>query len=340
MKIKLFAIVAGLAVLSGCQNQELSKPQTEVDDAHYENIINELNSQATNTFKYARTIKPLTVTRLDSQRGVGKLEIDKILKGTGEYLNDHYYLNDQLTNYEFLVDQNISLVSNKNARTQEEIVSNAFDGVQTFTDLQKDFMTTLTTDISQLDDINDAVDIISTFNQKVIKTEQFTEEQRIQLLSFSALAGSFVTFVNDDFGGIYEELSGEIGGSTSSSNSQRVAACSVNWRGVFLGGVVSFAVGAYAGGKAGLVAGTFTLPGVGTVTGAVAGAMLGGAGGFTGAVITGVAAELLGSCFRNAKGLEVSCQQTFDRFLQGEITSAQIPRACTDNLEINFGFDR
>lgn len=80
-------------------------------------------------------------------------------------------------------------------------------------------------------------------------------------------------------------------------NASTKSGCNVNVRSVMAGAVVGFFGGGARGGFAGATVGTVAFPLIGTVTGAVSGAAVGAAVGFFGAVATGVAAELLLSCW-------------------------------------------
>jgi hypothetical protein len=64
--------------------------------------------------------------------------------------------------------------------------------------------------------------------------------------------------------------------------------------------------------------------------------MANGAIGFVEGAALGVAADLLGTCFRNIMNVDVWCGRFFDRFRNGEITAADIPRDCTSNIEVSF----
>ena len=129
----------------------------------------------------------------------------------------------------------------------------------------------------------------------------------------------------------------DLGVSNLGTNNTRVySGCTVNWRSVWAGAVIGAAVGAVGGIKAGLAGGTVVLPGIGSATGAVGGGVLGGAGGFIGATVTGVAAELLTSCFGNIRNVDFVCKQYFERYLKGEISAMQIPDYCIGNIQINF----
>jgi hypothetical protein len=211
-----------------------------------------------------------------------------------------------------------------NARTSGDAVISAINDISTLNDEQKTLMNSFVSDVAALSDIDGTTSFISAYNEKVVTSATLNEEQKVQLLAFSALSTSFVKFMNE--GGVeavYDVMAKELG--TPSSNARVSSGCTVNWRSVWAGAVIGAAVGAASGIKVGLAGGTVVLPGIGSATGSVGGGVLGGASGFVGGTVTGVAAELLTSCFRNIQSVDVLCKNSFDRFINGEISAMQIP---------------
>jgi hypothetical protein len=130
-----------------------------------------------------------------------------------------------------------------------------------------------------------------------IANSLLSEEEKLELFALSAASNSLAKYLtNGGIDAIYLALAENLLGNSSTNG--RVTGCSVNWRNVWLGGVVGFFSGGTAGAYAGCTGGTVVLPVVGTATGCVGGAVLGAAGGFIGGSVSGVASELLGSCFR------------------------------------------
>lgn len=144
-------------------------------------------------------------------------------------------------------------------------------------------------------DPKDVASLSIDFNDKIANSK-LNEDEKFELFALSSVSNSLAKFLtNGGVDVIYAALSEKL---NSEINGGRMQGCSVNWRNVWLGGVVGFFGGGAAGAYTGCTGGTVVLPGVGTAAGCVGGAVLGAAGGFIGASVSGVASEHLGSCFR------------------------------------------
>lgn len=336
MKTKTILAVA-FGLLFGCENQkevpsELAK---NVEAARYEKISSELILQFSDSFNNIKKVKPLTITKLSENTGSGKLEKQKLIVSSGEYLAQNYYKDFKISNATLLYQEGVVLANINNARTSGDAAVAAINDIPTLNDEQKSLMNSLVSEVSALSDINGTISLIASYNEKVVASPTLNEEQKVQLLAFSALSASFVKFMNE--GGvedIYSLMAKELGVSDTGTNARVYSGCTVNWRSVWAGAVIGGAVGAIGGAKAGLAGGTIALPGIGSATGAVGGAVLGGAGGFLGGTVTGVATELLTSCFRNIQSVDVLCKNFFDRYLNGEVSAMQIPDECMSNIQI------
>jgi hypothetical protein len=138
--------------------------------------------------------------------------------------------------------------------------------------------------------------VIPTYRNWIISTSSMTEDQKIEILGVvEGLAVLSDYFSRYGTGAVYYQESSP-GGRVSSD-------CQVNWRNVWIGGVVNGARGAIAGAYAGATTGTFTVPVLGTATGAVGGAVFGFASGFVVGSVTAIAVDLLRSCGGNRRGL-------------------------------------
>lgn len=298
MKAKFSALIV-LGILFGCENQKEapSEPSKNLEAARYEKISSELNLQFSDAFDNAKNIKPLTLTSRTEKHGVAKLEMEDMFVSSGEYLIKNYYKGFKISDATSLY-HGVALSDDiSNARKSEDAAVAAINDIPTFNDEQKKLMNSLVREISRLSELNSAVNLISAYNEKVAMSATLIEEQKVQLLAFSALSSSFVKFMNEDgVSQVYDSMAKVLGISTPTN--ARVSGCSVNWRSVWIGAVIGAGGGAVAGVKTGLAGGTIALPGIGSVTGGVAGGIFGLAGGFAGGTLTGVAQELLGSCFR------------------------------------------
>lgn len=160
---------------------------------------------------------------------------------------------------------------------------------------------------------------------QAVGNSSLTNEEKIEVMAFvNAGVKLAEDFFYNESNFVKTVIVGEIGPPTSSASN-----CKVNFRNVWIGAVVGGTVGAVAGVKIGAAGGTMTFPGVGTVTGALGGGVIGFATGFAGSALTGIAAELLGSCFRpshirdtsapygcesyNAIAFNVDCLEFYDK---------------------------
>jgi hypothetical protein len=146
------------------------------------------------------------------------------------------------------------------------------------------------------EDFTKAKNLASNFQSKVIASA-LVREEKIKLLSLSASVQALSEFIEEGGDDSIRQTLSQLNDTKGNPNA-RVAGCEVNWRSVWAGAVVGFVSGAVGGCYAGATAGTVAVPFVGTVTGCVSAGMASGAVGFAGGAVSGIASELLTSCFR------------------------------------------
>jgi hypothetical protein len=146
------------------------------------------------------------------------------------------------------------------------------------------------------DDFVKAKNLASNFQSKVIASK-LERDEKIKLLSLSTSVQALSEFIEEGGDDAIRQTLSQLKDTKGNPNA-RVAGCSVNTRNVLLAGVTGAAYMGVKGAMAGCAGGTVALPLIGTATGCVGGAVFGGALGFVEGVALGIAAELLGSCFR------------------------------------------
>jgi hypothetical protein len=165
----------------------------------------------------------------------------------------------------------------------------------TFNEAQVVFADDFIFKLLAINDLSEVGRIVRNFHISVTNSSLSQEEKDgLHLLGSSAL--SIANFFID--GGadlIYQEMVIVFGEPTNPSFGGRVLGCSVDSRSVFFGAVGGLTIGAVKGAFKGAVGGT-AVPGVGTVSGAVA--VIGGAIGFVEGAILGGITSLLYTCFR------------------------------------------
>lgn len=123
----------------------------------------------------------------------------------------------------------------------------------------------------------------------VQNSHSLSSEQKYVVLAFIETGNEFA---KKYFAGQWQGVKSDVGATLNQSTS----GCSVNWKSVWQGAVISAAAGAVSGAYVGATGGTVVLPFFGTVTGGVGGAVFGGAAGFAGGAAAGIAQELIFGC--------------------------------------------
>jgi hypothetical protein len=285
-KIIYALIVIGL--VSSCNQQETIQPKQS-----YESEINALN----NTLDAAIDFSFKNFTKNISKTGKAQIDYDQKLSilSTLETLDGTHFIGN---NFQYsLITDNFSTVRLPEVQSLNGRVNDFnIDQYNSFTSQQKEIAEPFIGKLLSLENLELVSSLSSDFNLQ-ISNSVLSEDEKLELFALSAASNALSKFLaNGGIDVIYLAIS-ENSDDNSSTNG-RVKDCSVNWRNVWLGGVVGFFSGGAYGGYVGCTGGTVVLPGVGTAAGCVGGAVLGAAGGFIGGSVSGVASELLGSCFR------------------------------------------
>lgn len=132
---------------------------------------------------------------------------------------------------------------------------------------------------------------------QAVTTSSLSEEDKIELLVIGTGVVGISEFMST--GGL-EEISLILAADRTGTTDGHAYRCRVNSRNVWLSAVVGLSIGGYVGGSVGCAGGMVAGP-IGMAGGCVGGAVMGGASGFITGALSGVAVELLGSCFRSWK---------------------------------------
>ena len=191
-------------------------------------------------------------------------------------------------------DKNLTVTSSNNARgTSNNVreVSSKADVSQFYNKNELVLVQPFLDELLETDDFVKVSALATSFHEKVISSI-LTRDEKIKLLSLSTAVQALAENSEELISIITTQMQEATG------NTVDRLRCSVSPRNVLLAGITGILYGGVKGGIIGCGGGTVLFPGLGTVTGCVSGAIFGGAWGFIEGVGLGIAAELLGSCFR------------------------------------------
>ena len=191
-------------------------------------------------------------------------------------------------------DKNLTAISSSNTRETSNNVREMSSKADVSQLYNKNELVLVQPFLDELLETDDFVKVsaLATYFQKQVTSSTLTRDEKIKLLSL----GTSIQVLAENS----EELISIITTQMQEATSTTVIRlrCSVSPRNVLLAGVTGLLYYGASGAIAGCTGGTVAFPGLGTVTGCVAGGIFGGAWGFIEGVGLGIAAELLGSCFR------------------------------------------
>lgn len=294
---KIISTLIVIGLVSSCRQQEAIQPKKS-----YESEIRALNS----IFDAAMDFSFKNFTNSISKTGKGQIDYDQKLSlfSTLESLEGAYFTCNNFQ-YSHLAD-NLSIVKLSKAQTLAVRLKDFnIDQYNSLSSEQIEIAGPFIYKLLSLESLELVSTLSSDFNSEIAISE-LSEDEKLELFALSAASNSLSKYLsNESIDIIYLAIEKNLSDNSSKAFSRSLGdytplsgGCSVNWRSVWLGGVVGFFGNGTAGAYAGCTGGTVLLPGVGTVTGCVAGAVFGATVGFVGGSLTGVASELLGSCFR------------------------------------------
>ena len=205
---------------------------------------------------------------------------------------------------------------------------NVIDTLWVINAIQKGYIKSLIRDIADIDNIDNGLELVTRFRTDVVQSKKLNNDDRILLLEMAAASDAYLKFMkNDGAQKVQNELVRLLGNDVAEGRS---TACSVDWRGVWMGAVFTAGTSAAYGFYLGATAGTVTVPVLGTVAGAVGGAVFSGAVGFVSGAIGGIATSLLTTCTRSGNSTlqqtYASCDSAWEAFANN--LTKEIPEEC------------
>lgn len=327
-------IVFGLCLFLSITACNKSDDLPSLGSKDNEKDFNGLNKDLTNSFsKLFDSVENLNcVTLVDKKKdySVVNINLDKNSEQTREALIDKYFTNLNS------VQKDISFTEiYKNEQSPYRV---GVDSISDMSQYSEEYKLEMEYFIKNIEngEIENVPKIISDFNNKIYTSKSLSNDEKVQLIAFSALTNSFYLFVKE--GGL-EKVQSSIMQEIYTSNNARIAGtCQVKWRDAFRGGVEGFFGGAIRGAWLGGTVGTVTVPGIGTVTGTVSGAVVLGAVGFLGGVGGTVAKQVVWDCIlsNSSDAIEARCQYYFDKIKNHEISFQHVPKSCLGEIKIEF----
>jgi uncharacterized membrane protein len=197
-----------------------------------------------------------------------------------------------------------------------------------FNTSQKAYLIWLARGVANSNNYTEGFELVKTFQDQVSEAPDLTDSEKILLLEIAAGSRALLELFQD---GAIEDMRDKLTTSLDSTGwNNKTTQCNVEWRKIWISGVVSFTAGAVSGAIAGATVGTVTIPLLGTATGAVGGAVFGGAAGFTSGVLYGIATDLIASCFRSddpqLQQTFSSCENAWEAYILNQTN--EIPSEC------------
>ena len=320
-KIQL-TLLALLIFQFGCEPAEDTGPTT-ID---YGQVSDGFSDMFKGAFGLTESLQLVSIVDQTKNQLMVKIEVENISKAaTGHfasYFNGVQGLNGRI----FYPAPPLSSAFNQENAIQT--VENVIDTASIFNDIQKMYIKALSKEIAVAESYGDGFELVNSFRNKVIQASELSDEDKILLLEIAAGSKALLEFI--EAGGVQKVQNDLVELLGNDIPNGRIAGCSVDWRGVWMGGVLNLLGGATIGGLTGAFAGSFTIPLLGTVAGAVNGAVIGGAVGFTTGVLYGIVGDLMTSCFRpdspTLQQTYSSCGDAWEAYMTGKTNT--MPSKC------------
>lgn len=294
-------------------------------------LYNELNSKFSVLFASPDKLNSVTLVRKTKSGSIINIDLNKNFEYGRANLVDNYFTNlKSIDKQKFRSkDGDPELQRLLGARTSGSDVGSYISSMDQFSDEYKSLMVDFVKNIENSDGVN--VGGINTFNEKISGSKNLTEDEKIQLISFSALTNSFLFFVKEDgLSKVGNSMLTEIGVEAKSdnvSNGRVTASCPIDWKEAFRDGVWGLAAGAIRGAWVG---GTIGTP-IGTVTGAV----VFGEVGFASDVGGNLVKQIVYKCILSASRENEIYADYFNKVVNDIIPIESVPRHCMDNIVID-----
>ena len=319
--MKKIPLLLALALVNyACEPNEEIRPLTT--SPNYQQIYGGLEQVFQGAFDMAQNLDLISVVDQKEDKVSVKIEVDDISAASHHYFAKQF--NSAPPKRVFYPAPPLSgFFEAENAiQTLERMTNNA----DAFNVPQKAYINGLSQDILAAENIDQGFSIVLDFRNQVSQAKDLDETQKLLLLEMAAGSQALLEFFKS--GRADEVQSNLVSMLGNKLPAGKVAGCSVNWRNVWIGGVVGFSWGVARGLVLGATTGTVAVPVVGTVTGAISGAISLGAIGFIGGSAGAIAGDLIGTCFRSTRYNPVfsSCDQAWDAYLTNKINS--MPADC------------
>jgi uncharacterized membrane protein len=315
-QLVLFALIM---LNFGCESSPEASPALDLDQ-----VSKQYYDMFQGAFGMTDTLAIASVVEKSSKQVFIKIEVEEISKSTDLYFANLFNTAAKLDRIIYPA-PTVSTISNE---IRSKKMNRIIDSSTALNVLQKSYIKSLSKDMVEVESHAEANKLLSAFKGLIINASDLNEGEKLLLLEIAAGSKVLLEFIEN--GGVEEVRNKLILSITNNINIGKMAVCSVDWRGVWIDGVLSLIGGAVVGGLTGALVGSYTVPFLGTVVGGVNGAVIGGAVGFTGGVLYGIAGDLITSCSRTANSTLqqtfTSCEDAWQAFMLGEITS--MPSDC------------
>ena len=291
----------------------------------YQAISDHFREMFQGALELTGSMKLASVSEINEKQTIIRLDASKVSKAVGYRIADYFSeLPPEIKNKEVMPLVPSYLFGNPAKKIPN--IDQVFGNTNTLSILQKSYIKSFANDITRVESYDQGFELVDSFKNKLYQSTELSEEEKLLLLEIavgSEVLLDFITTGRLDY--LNRNIMNELGNEPASG---RVTGCTVEWRKVWLGGVVGLTTGAITGAIAGATVGTVALPVLGTATGAVSAAVFLGFSGFVTGVASGVVTDLLGSCFRSTTLVQSyeSCGQAWEAFNQGIIT--EVPPNC------------
>lgn len=323
MKKSKLLLVALVLFQFSCEPGEDFNPSTTTD-IDYQQVSDSFQDMFQGAFNMTDSLEMVTVVDRTDKYLKLRIEPNNIHEATQHYFRDYFKGSVLLGQRSFYPAPPYSTRFNElNASQNFETI---VDTASVFNNVQKIYIKALGREILDSRNYSDGLEAVTTFRNKVLNSDKLEQDDKLLLISLSASSQTLLEFFKENgINRMQNSLSSLIG---SDLPYGRTVGCSVNWRSVWIGGVVGLTTGAVSGAIAGATVGTVTVPVLGTATGAIGGAVFAGAVGFFSGVVYGVATDLIASCTRDSqlKQNYTSCELAWEAYMNNKTN--EIPAGC------------
>ena len=304
-------------------------PRDLIDDTRsipdFHQVSDGLYHVFSGALKMTGSLSMIEILERSDKRIVARIEAKIIANASQDYFNQQFKTGIDLESLPYLVPYPVNGLEPDQAG---HMVNRMIDSSAAFNLPQKEYIKWLTRDIAKVQDLDQGLQLVTEFRSQITNSAELGDEDKLILLEIAAGSHALLKFFKE--GGVEEIQKGFPGIVLAKTGNGKAAKCQVEWRKIWISGVVSFTAGAISGAIAGATVGTVTLPLFGTATGAVGGAVFGGAAGFSSGVIYGIASDLIASCSRPGEPrfqqTYRSCEKAWQAYVLNQ--TKKIPNGC------------